>query len=167
MYDKTLLFSPHVFLFAMLFYNRAFAAYNLTLPEELNRLTISLSHNEPLLRLDWTLDHVPVFRKAVQTLHGWDISPNEPLPFPPCCRGSGREARLRGLLKSPVLICCNMPEGRLLIKTVRPTIYPMHGVGCRIKVSLGQCQQGYAEPDDGPRQHSNILEALSLTAHHN
>lgn len=81
MYDETLLFSPHVFLLGLLFYDRAFAAYNLTSPEELSRLTIPPGRNDLPLRLNRTLDNVPVFRKAVRTLHGWEISPNEPLPY--------------------------------------------------------------------------------------
>jgi hypothetical protein len=81
MYDETLLFSPHVFLLGLLFYDRAFAAYNLTSSEELSRLTIPPGRNDLPLRLNRTLDNVPVFRKAVRTLHGWEISPNEPLPY--------------------------------------------------------------------------------------
>jgi hypothetical protein len=81
MYDETLLFSPHVFLLGLLFCDRAFAAYNLTSPEELSRLTIPPGRNELPLRLNRMLDDIPVFRKAVRTLHGWDISPNQPLPY--------------------------------------------------------------------------------------
>ncbi|CAN9454731.1 unnamed protein product [Alternaria alternata] len=81
MYDETLLFSPHVFLLGLLFYDRAFAAYNLTSPEELRRLTIPRGRNELPLHLNHMLDNVPVFRKATRTVHGWDISPHEPLPY--------------------------------------------------------------------------------------
>ena len=81
MYDETLLFSPHVFLLGLLFYDRAFAAYNLTSPEELSRLTIPQGRNELPLHLNHMLDDVPVFRKATRTVHGWDISPHEPLPY--------------------------------------------------------------------------------------
>ncbi|KAF1936514.1 hypothetical protein EJ02DRAFT_83065 [Clathrospora elynae] len=81
MYDETLLFSPHVFLLGLLFCNRAFAAYNLTSPEELSRLTILSGRNKLPLRLNQMLDNIPVFWKAVRTLHGWDISLNKPLPY--------------------------------------------------------------------------------------
>jgi hypothetical protein len=81
MYDETLLFSPHVFLLGLLFCDRAFAAYNLTSPEELSRLTIPLGRNELSLRLNRMLDDIPVFRKAVRTMDGWGISPDEPLPY--------------------------------------------------------------------------------------
>jgi hypothetical protein len=81
MYNETLLFSPHVFLLGLLFCNRAFAAYNLTSPEELSRLTMPLGRNKLPLHLNWMSDNIPAFWKGVQTPHGWDISPNEPLPY--------------------------------------------------------------------------------------
>jgi hypothetical protein len=81
MYDETLLFSPHVFLLRLLFCDWAFAAYNLTSLEELSRLTILLGRNKLPLRLNRVLDNIPVFWKAVRTIDGWDIFPNEPLPY--------------------------------------------------------------------------------------
>jgi hypothetical protein len=81
MFDETLLFSLHVFLLGLFFCDWAFAAYNLTSPEELSRLTIPLGCNELPLRLNRMLDNIPVFQKAVQTLHGWNISSNEPFPY--------------------------------------------------------------------------------------
>lgn len=82
MYDETLIFSPHVFLLGVLFYDKAFAAYNLTSPEELSRLDIPPGRNELPLRLNKKLDNIPVFRKAIRSVNGWDISPNERLPYP-------------------------------------------------------------------------------------
>lgn len=81
MYDETLSFSPHVFLLGLLFCDQAFAAYNLVSAEELSRLTIPPGRDELPLRLKQSLDNIPVFRKAVRTVHGWDISPDEPLPY--------------------------------------------------------------------------------------
>jgi hypothetical protein len=81
MYDETLVFSPHVFLLGVLFSDHAFAAYNLTSPEQLSRLTIPPGRNELPLRLNKDLDNVPVFRKAVRTMSGSVVSPNEPLPY--------------------------------------------------------------------------------------
>ncbi|KAF2031734.1 hypothetical protein EK21DRAFT_99467 [Setomelanomma holmii] len=81
MYDETLSFSPHVFLLGLLFCDRAFAAYNLVSAEELSRLTIPPGRDELRLHLNQSLDNIPVFRKAVRTLHGWDISPDEPLSY--------------------------------------------------------------------------------------
>ncbi|KAF1935665.1 hypothetical protein EJ02DRAFT_484092 [Clathrospora elynae] len=65
MYDETLLFSLHVFLLGLLFCDRAFAASNLTSPEELSRLTIPSGRNKLPLRLNPMLDNIPVFWKAV------------------------------------------------------------------------------------------------------
>ncbi|KAF1995296.1 hypothetical protein P154DRAFT_385301, partial [Amniculicola lignicola CBS 123094] len=45
-YNKTLIFSPYVFLLRILFYNRAFTAYNLTSLKELSRLSILLERNK-------------------------------------------------------------------------------------------------------------------------
>ncbi|KAH8727436.1 hypothetical protein GQ44DRAFT_770455 [Phaeosphaeriaceae sp. PMI808] len=70
----------HVFL-GMLFCDQAFAAYNLTSPEELSRLDIAPDRNELPLSLNPELDNVPVFRKAVRTPDSWAISPTEPLPY--------------------------------------------------------------------------------------
>lgn len=81
MFDKTLLLSAQVVLLGMLFRDRAFAAYRLASEEDLTRLTIRPGRNELPLRLSQKLDNIPVFRKAVQTVHGWDISPSEPLPY--------------------------------------------------------------------------------------
>jgi hypothetical protein len=81
MYDETLIFSSHVFLLGVLFCDQAFAAYNLTSPEELSRLDIPPNRNELPLRLNPKLDNVPLFRKAVRTPDGWAISPIEPLPY--------------------------------------------------------------------------------------
>jgi hypothetical protein len=81
MYDETLSFSPHVFLLGLLFCDRAFAAYNLVSAEELSKLTIPTGRNELPLRLNQSLDNIPIFRKAVRTVNGWDISPDKPLPY--------------------------------------------------------------------------------------
>ncbi|KAF1964005.1 hypothetical protein BU23DRAFT_521662, partial [Bimuria novae-zelandiae CBS 107.79] len=79
-HDETLTFSPHVFLLGMLFHDGAFAAYNLTSPEELSRLSIPPERNELLLRLNRKLDDIPVFRMAERTPEGWVISKDKPLP---------------------------------------------------------------------------------------
>lgn len=81
MYDETLIFSPHVILLGILFHDRAFAAYNLRTPEDLSRLVIPPGRNELPIRLKRSLDNIPVLRKPVRTLHGWDISPTEALPY--------------------------------------------------------------------------------------
>ncbi|KAF2177817.1 hypothetical protein K469DRAFT_742362 [Zopfia rhizophila CBS 207.26] len=81
MYNGSLIFSPHIFLVGMLFYDRAFAAYNLTSLEELSRLYIYLRRNKLPLRLNRELDNIPVFRQALRDVDGWAISPNKPLLY--------------------------------------------------------------------------------------
>ncbi|KAF2676861.1 hypothetical protein K458DRAFT_379389 [Lentithecium fluviatile CBS 122367] len=80
-FDETLVFSPHVFLLGILFHDGAFAAYNLTSPNELSKLHIAPGRNELRLHLNQKLRNVPVFRKAVKTLNGWTISDTAPLPY--------------------------------------------------------------------------------------
>jgi len=63
-HDETLTFSLHVFLLRMLFHDSAFAAHNLTSPEELSRFSIPLGRNELPLRLSRNLDDIPIFRMA-------------------------------------------------------------------------------------------------------
>lgn len=64
MYDETLIFSPHVFLLGVLFYDQAFAAYNLTSPQQLSRLYIEPGRNELPLRLNRDLDNIPLLLVA-------------------------------------------------------------------------------------------------------
>lgn len=80
-YDPSLSFSPHIFLLGLLFADQAFAAYNLTSPEELSKLYIEPGRNELPLRLSRKLDNVPVFRQSVRTTNGWAISPDKPLLY--------------------------------------------------------------------------------------
>ncbi|KAH7119589.1 C2H2 finger domain protein [Dendryphion nanum] len=80
-YDESLIFSPHVFLLGMLFYDGAFAAYNLTSPEELSKLSIPSVRNDLPLRLNRKLDDTPVFRRADRGPSGWAISDKEPLLY--------------------------------------------------------------------------------------
>jgi hypothetical protein len=81
MYDDTLAFSPHVFLLGMLFSDHAFAAYNLTSPDDLSRLVIPQGLKELRLRIKEELDDVPLFRKVVRTPQGYKVSPTERLAY--------------------------------------------------------------------------------------
>ena len=75
-YDPSLILSPHAFLLGLIFADQAFKAPNLTSPEQLGRLYVEPGRNELRLPLRSDMDNIPVFRKAVKTLHGWEISPN-------------------------------------------------------------------------------------------
>lgn len=81
MYDETLVFSPHVFLLGMLFSDNAFAAYNLTSPEDLSRLDIPRDHQQLRLNIKQELDNVPLFRKVLRTSQGYKVSPTERLAY--------------------------------------------------------------------------------------
>ena len=80
-YDPSLILSPHAFLLGLIFADRAFKAPNLTSPEQLAKLYVEPGRNELPLPLRSDMDNIPVFRKAVKTLHGWEISPNLQLPY--------------------------------------------------------------------------------------
>ena len=64
-----------------MFADRAFEAPNLTSPEQLGRLEVEPGRNELPLSLRSNLGNIPVFRKAIRTLHGWEISSILQLPY--------------------------------------------------------------------------------------
>jgi hypothetical protein len=78
-YDPSLIFSPHMILLGMIFDDQAFAAPSLTSPEKLSRLDIEPGCNQLPLPFKQEMENLPVFRCAKRTLHGWAISPTEPL----------------------------------------------------------------------------------------
>ncbi|KAF1814282.1 hypothetical protein P152DRAFT_465179 [Eremomyces bilateralis CBS 781.70] len=80
-YDPSLIYSPHVLLLGLIFDDQAFAAPSLTSPKQLSRLDIEPGHNQLLLPLRSDLDDVPIFRKAIKTPEGWEISKDEPLEY--------------------------------------------------------------------------------------
>ncbi|KAJ0329333.1 hypothetical protein COL922a_012866 [Colletotrichum nupharicola] len=77
MFDPSLLLSPHVFLLGVLFRHRAFNASNLTSPHHLDILDIHPGDRELPLPLKEDLNNTFIFRRAVETLTGYQISPNE------------------------------------------------------------------------------------------
>jgi hypothetical protein len=79
LFAESLLLSPHVFLLGILFQHRAFRARNLTSPHQLKTLDIHPDELEMQLPLREDLKDVYVFRRAVRTLTGFDISNNEPI----------------------------------------------------------------------------------------
>jgi hypothetical protein len=81
MYDDSLAFSLQTFVLGILFHDRAFAAQSLTTPEALSRLTIPPDLKQLALPLRKDLDYVPVFRQAVRTPFGWEISKDKRLPY--------------------------------------------------------------------------------------
>ncbi|KAF2435311.1 hypothetical protein EJ08DRAFT_333907 [Tothia fuscella] len=80
-YDLALIFSPYILLEGLIFDDQAFAAPSLTSPEKLSALYIESGSNRLRLLLDLALDDIPVLRRAVKTVDGWEISPNMPLTY--------------------------------------------------------------------------------------
>jgi hypothetical protein len=76
-----LLLSPHVLLLGLIFADEAFAAPNLATAEQLSGLDIRPGYEQLPLLLKPSMANIPVFRKSVKTLYGWEISPDEPLPY--------------------------------------------------------------------------------------
>ncbi|KAI9889389.1 MAG: hypothetical protein M1814_005325 [Vezdaea aestivalis] len=78
-FDPSLILSPYVFLMGLLFADKAFLAPGLTCPEQISKLDIPPGCNSLSLPLKPELDDIPVFRRSVRTVTGWEISPNLPL----------------------------------------------------------------------------------------
>ena len=64
-----------------MFDDQAFAAPNLTSPEQLSILEIEPSCNQLPLPLKPEMDDVPVFRSVVRTMYGWAVSPSKALTY--------------------------------------------------------------------------------------
>ncbi|RWA03585.1 hypothetical protein EKO27_g11521 [Xylaria grammica] len=80
-FDPCLFLSPHVFLLGILFRHRAFCARHLISPHQLNNVDISPGEREMLLPLREDLDNIPIFRQAVETLTGYELSPDKPISY--------------------------------------------------------------------------------------
>lgn len=80
-FDPSLLLSPHVFLIRTLFRHQAFRAPSLTSPQKLDNLDIHPGERELSLPLKQYFDDVLVFRRAVATLTGYELSPDEPISY--------------------------------------------------------------------------------------
>jgi hypothetical protein len=74
MFDPSLLLSPHAFLLGILFRHRAFRASHLTSPRQLDGLDIHPGERELPLPLRSDLKEVGIFRCAVKTLTGYEMS---------------------------------------------------------------------------------------------
>ena len=73
-FDPSLLLSPHAFLLGILFRHRAFRASHLTSPRQLDKLDIHPGERELPLPLRSDLKEVCIFRRAVKTLAGYEMS---------------------------------------------------------------------------------------------
>ena len=81
-FHRSLLLSPHVFLLTLLFRHNAFDEESgLTCPEDIEKLDIHAGENELPLPLRSDLDDVFIFRRAIRTLTGYEISLSEPVTY--------------------------------------------------------------------------------------
>ncbi|KAI1839538.1 hypothetical protein JX266_014251 [Neoarthrinium moseri] len=80
-FDESLLLNMHVFLLGILFRHNAFQAPSLVSPQQLGVFDIHPGERELPLPLKDDLHDVPIFRRAVKTLVGYEMSPTEPIPY--------------------------------------------------------------------------------------
>ncbi|KAH8663686.1 hypothetical protein BGZ60DRAFT_565713 [Tricladium varicosporioides] len=80
-FDPSLVLSPHVALLGLIFADNAFLAPSLTSAEKISELDIPLGYEQLPLPLKPEMAHIPVFRKSIRTAYGWEISPDQPLPY--------------------------------------------------------------------------------------
>ena len=73
-FDPSLLLNAHAFLLGILFRHRAFRASHLTSPRQLDGLDIHPGERELPLPLRNDLKEVCIFRRAVKTLTGYEMS---------------------------------------------------------------------------------------------
>lgn len=81
MFDPSLILSPHIFLLGILFRHRAFRAPSLTSPQQLDGLDIHPSERELPLPLREDLRDTYIFRRAFETLTGYELSPVKPISY--------------------------------------------------------------------------------------
>ena len=81
LFDPSLLLNAHVFLIGILFRHQVFRAKTLTSPRQLNELDIHPGENELPIPLKKDMGDVYLFRRAVKTLTGYNISKTEPISY--------------------------------------------------------------------------------------
>jgi hypothetical protein len=80
-FDPSLILSPHVALLGLVFADNAFLAPSLTSAARISELDIPLGYEQLPLHLKPEMADILVFRKSVRTPYGWEISPDQPLPY--------------------------------------------------------------------------------------
>ncbi|KAH8744320.1 C2H2 finger domain protein [Diaporthe sp. PMI_573] len=81
LFDPSLTLSVQTFLLGMLFRHRAFEAPSLTCPERLTQLDIHPGEQELPIPLKASMKDVYIFRRAIKTLVGYEISSNELISY--------------------------------------------------------------------------------------
>jgi hypothetical protein len=81
LFDPSLLLNAHVFLVGILFRHQVFRAGKLTSPRQLNELDIHPGEYELPIPLKKNMRDVYIFRRAIKTLTGFEISETEPITY--------------------------------------------------------------------------------------
>ncbi|UQC77422.1 C2H2 finger domain-containing protein [Colletotrichum lupini] len=102
MFDPSLLLSPHVFLLGIIFRYRAFCAPSLTSPHHLQSLDIHPGEKELPLPLREDLNQTFIFRRAVETLTGYQMSRNQRISYGMMAAWVKRIGEIMGL-KDPTI----------------------------------------------------------------
>jgi Protein of unknown function (DUF3435) len=76
-----LILSPHVALLGLIFADNAFLAPSLTSAARISELDIPAGYEQLPLHLKPEMAEIPVLRKSVRTPYGWEILPDQPLPY--------------------------------------------------------------------------------------
>lgn len=111
MFDPSLLLSPQLFLLSVLFRHRAFQEPDLTSTQHLDNLDIHPGERELSLPLKKELDGVYIFRRAVETLGGYELSPNEPISSSMITSWIKRIGEILGFGYTTVLYCLRYNAG--------------------------------------------------------
>jgi hypothetical protein len=80
-FNPSLVLSPHVALLGLIFADNAFLAPSLISAERISELDIPPSYEQLPLHLKPEMAKTHVFRKSIRTPYGWEISPDQPLPY--------------------------------------------------------------------------------------
>jgi len=97
MFDPSLLLSHHVFLLGILFRHRAFREPELVSPRQLDSLDIHPDELELRIPLRRDLHDVCLFRRAVRTLTGYDMSPTQPITYAMMAAWTKKVGEIMGL----------------------------------------------------------------------
>lgn len=86
----------------ILFRHQLFRAPSLTSPQRLDHLDIHPGERELSLPLKQEYDNVPVFRRTIKTLTGYELSPDKPITYQMMAAWIKRIGELLGLEYSTI-----------------------------------------------------------------
>ncbi|XP_044715124.1 uncharacterized protein HRG_11392 [Hirsutella rhossiliensis] len=95
--DPSLLLNPHIFLLGILFRHRAFRATSLNSPAQLANLDIHPEERELPLPLKDDLKDTYIFRRAMKTFIGYELSQDKPLSYQMIAQWIRRVGEILGL----------------------------------------------------------------------